>query len=136
MIRRPPICTRTDTRFPYTTLFRSEPFENLRRRIEHRAETADPRRNDRHVERALRDGVFLGAGDLGLPLLAAVERDRAGAGEAALNGGGRAAPDRNVGIEPPADAHELRIGLPKRDLAPLPARPPRHHDPRTISHPH
>src|SRR3546814_17318073 len=25
MIRRPPISTRTDTRFPYTTLFRSKP---------------------------------------------------------------------------------------------------------------
>src|SRR3546814_4114265 len=119
MIPPPPRSTHTDTLFPYTTLFRSrEPFEKLRRRIEHRAETADPRRNDRHVERALRDGVFLGAGDLGLPLLAAVERDRAGAGEAALNGGGRAAQDRNVGIERHADAHELRIGLPQRDLAP------------------
>src|SRR3546814_4845165 len=85
----------------------------------HSAETADPRRNDRHVERALRDGVVLGAGDLELPLHAAVERDRAGAGEAALNGGGRAAQDRNVGIERHADAQELRIGLPQRDLAHL-----------------
>src|SRR3546814_8848765 len=28
MLRRPPRSTRTDTRFPYTTLFRSEPFES------------------------------------------------------------------------------------------------------------
>src|SRR3546814_13449157 len=38
MIRRPPISTRTDTRFPYTTLFRShraaeEQAVNLNRRI-------------------------------------------------------------------------------------------------------
>src|SRR3546814_3253118 len=29
MIRRPPISTRTDTRFPYTTLFRSETLDDL-----------------------------------------------------------------------------------------------------------
>src|SRR3546814_18476274 len=29
MIRRPPISTRTDTLFPYTTLFRSIPMPNL-----------------------------------------------------------------------------------------------------------
>src|SRR3546814_11072916 len=32
MIRRPPISTRTDTLFPYTTLFRSFFVENQRRR--------------------------------------------------------------------------------------------------------
>src|SRR3546814_11183648 len=31
MIRRPPRSTRTDTRFPYTTLFRSGPLEFLHR---------------------------------------------------------------------------------------------------------
>src|SRR3546814_3813844 len=31
MIRRPPRSTRTDTRFPYTTLFRSGPLEGCRR---------------------------------------------------------------------------------------------------------
>src|SRR3546814_2336421 len=32
MIRRPPRSTRTDTRFPYTTLFRAEwPFDDLRK---------------------------------------------------------------------------------------------------------
>src|SRR3546814_15599235 len=30
MIRRPPISTRTDTRFPYTTLFRSAVFSQMR----------------------------------------------------------------------------------------------------------
>src|SRR3546814_5732562 len=30
-IRRPPISTRTDTLFPYTTLFRSVPFAGLER---------------------------------------------------------------------------------------------------------
>src|SRR3546814_185530 len=30
MIRRPPRSTRTDTLFPYTTLFRSPPFANMR----------------------------------------------------------------------------------------------------------
>src|SRR3546814_10722862 len=30
MIRRPPISTRTDTRFPYTTLFRSAGFSQMR----------------------------------------------------------------------------------------------------------
>src|SRR3546814_21084649 len=42
MIRRPPISTRTDTLFPYTTLFRSraaaDPFERhaLRQQVRHR----------------------------------------------------------------------------------------------------
>src|SRR3546814_14932100 len=34
MIRRPPRCTRTDTLFPYTTLFRSEPAMRHDDRIE------------------------------------------------------------------------------------------------------
>src|SRR3546814_1680245 len=33
MIRRPPIATRTDTLFPYTTLFRSRPPMDWRRAI-------------------------------------------------------------------------------------------------------
>src|SRR3546814_12014651 len=36
MRRLPPISTRTDTLFPYTTLFRSEPFHLLDRRPAHR----------------------------------------------------------------------------------------------------
>src|SRR3546814_12929353 len=35
MIRRPPRSTRTDTLFPYTTLFRSVEAESLDRRTEH-----------------------------------------------------------------------------------------------------
>src|SRR3546814_9593456 len=35
MIRRPPRSTRTDTLFPYTTLFRSRTREAVRRHIEH-----------------------------------------------------------------------------------------------------
>src|SRR3546814_10308580 len=38
MIRRPPRSTRTDTLFPYTTLFRSEP--SLTRTISYRSATA------------------------------------------------------------------------------------------------
>src|SRR3546814_14597013 len=45
MIRRPPRSTRTDTRFPYTTLFRSEPRWGLRPRGGHsHDDDADPRR--------------------------------------------------------------------------------------------
>src|SRR3546814_406674 len=50
MIRRPPRCTRTDTLFPYTTLFRSEGFpvaeeEGLVRdhRLDHLADEGRPR---------------------------------------------------------------------------------------------
>src|SRR3546814_13756962 len=45
MIRRPPRSTRTDTLFPYTTLFRS----TLRQRLGHRTDGA-------HLVRALDDG--------------------------------------------------------------------------------
>src|SRR3546814_7329152 len=37
MIRRPPRSTRTDTLFPYTTLFRSEPGHGARRRERQRS---------------------------------------------------------------------------------------------------
>src|SRR3546814_1253196 len=33
MIRRPPRSTRTDTLFPYTTLFRSDPIASTKRRV-------------------------------------------------------------------------------------------------------
>src|SRR3546814_19950510 len=39
MIRRPPRSTRTDTLFPYTTLFRSGRFE---RQVRHRQDAAAP----------------------------------------------------------------------------------------------
>src|SRR3546814_10713770 len=41
MIRRPPRSTRTDTLFPYTTLFRSLYFENEARNFDHRESTRD-----------------------------------------------------------------------------------------------
>src|SRR3546814_9217269 len=58
MIRRPPRSTRTDTLFPYTTLFRS-----------HRARHIDADRRDRGAVRR--------------PLLAALESDQARVGRAA-----------------------------------------------------
>src|SRR3546814_3622592 len=42
MIRRPPRSTRTDTLFPYTTLFRSAPCAALRARDSPGAEMPDP----------------------------------------------------------------------------------------------
>src|SRR3546814_6802390 len=52
MIRRPPRSTRTDTLFPYTTLFRS--FEDLTLSLERQAA---PHRRDRRdaADRAVRD---------------------------------------------------------------------------------
>src|SRR3546814_8555780 len=44
MIRRPPRSTRTDTLFPYTTLFRSRDADHSRRR--HRARSGAARRCD------------------------------------------------------------------------------------------
>src|SRR3546814_10694236 len=41
MIRRPPRSTRTDTRFPYTTLFRSVGRAHQHIGVEHFGETAD-----------------------------------------------------------------------------------------------
>src|SRR3546814_14255128 len=64
MIRRPPRSTRTDTLFPYTTLFRSELGLQLLGRRERavdavlqdmgRAEHKDPARQDRHFLTGLR----------------------------------------------------------------------------------
>src|SRR3546814_9320119 len=44
MIRRPPRTTRTDTLFPYTTLFRSRGDARLARRLERRTGTGAHRR--------------------------------------------------------------------------------------------
>src|SRR3546814_17064205 len=51
MIRRPPRSTRTDTLFPYPTLFRSEPAQRIAQRLR------EPRRRHRPVERADADAV-------------------------------------------------------------------------------
>src|SRR3546814_15250394 len=56
MIRRPPRSTRTDTLFPYTTLFRDAAFAPSRvstNRI-------DAQRSERHIEPALVDIEFVG----------------------------------------------------------------------------
>src|SRR3546814_6291263 len=71
MIRRPPISTRTDTLFPYTTLFRSTPapscglpFRNggaLECPVEHRREErADHRDDPRGVVLAVHAGAKVG----------------------------------------------------------------------------
>src|SRR3546814_17495597 len=58
MILRPPRSTRTDTRFPYTTLFRSQTYSEARyrafhislpRALVHRAMGADPIGGDRSL---------------------------------------------------------------------------------------
>src|SRR3546814_18480841 len=41
MIRRPPISTRTDTRFPYTTLCRSASYRQLREEFDARAKVLE-----------------------------------------------------------------------------------------------
>src|SRR3546814_14212851 len=60
MIRRPPISTRTDTLFPYTTLFRSAREElrqphydprQERERLPHRIELLDHLGHDEHHQR-------------------------------------------------------------------------------------
>src|SRR3546814_17779020 len=57
MIRRPPRSTRTDTLFPYTTLFRSIPETNIAvdgpARGQHRSRTKETRHNSRGVVRTL-----------------------------------------------------------------------------------
>src|SRR3546814_19601360 len=42
MIRRPPRSTRTDTRFPYTTLFRSQPLHAIEHLRAFRPDLSDP----------------------------------------------------------------------------------------------
>src|SRR3546814_3820241 len=50
MIRRPPRSTRTDTLFPYTTLFRSVPVGDRGERVRHRpGERADRRQGCDHL---------------------------------------------------------------------------------------
>src|SRR3546814_1778813 len=67
MIRRPPRSTRTDTLFPYTTLFRSDLWLRLGHRVElpdHRVgQGQDPRRGGDHQEHADRRGTVAPAGE-------------------------------------------------------------------------
>src|SRR3546814_6905645 len=65
MIRRPPRSTRTDTLFPYTTLFRSpaDAYLGLRLRVSQR-ERAEISGGNQHAKRAQRDArVAAGAAD-------------------------------------------------------------------------
>src|SRR3546814_7170462 len=70
MIRRPPRSTRTDTLFPYTTLFRS--LRLLRRGRLSRHPCRDPRLGDRHGR--CRDHWLLPAGSGGADRGAAADR--------------------------------------------------------------
>src|SRR3546814_2136614 len=70
MIRRPPRSTRTDTLFPYTTLFRSQRVRGVDRRLlheggevlaaRHRPGTAgaEPRRRGHHLADAFDHGML------------------------------------------------------------------------------
>src|SRR3546814_19993929 len=82
MLRRPPRSTRTDTLFPYTTLFRSRPRPAPRRRSS--ASTSSPpaplddgglqRREAVEADRGVGGGV--GAGALDQQLVADLQRQR------------------------------------------------------------
>src|SRR3546814_13147872 len=94
MIRRPPRSTRTDTLFPYTTLFRSTTARQGGRQAEEggRKETLSPQGKDglahaslRHCERS--EAIQGGLRNAGLPR-----------GFAARNDGGRSE-ERRVGKE-------------------------------------
>src|SRR3546814_14783059 len=64
MIRRPPRSTRTDTLFPYTTLFRSLHLQSGRIDAQRRQKPAGPRQE--HIARRveLRDAADVGGGDV------------------------------------------------------------------------
>src|SRR3546814_2654441 len=62
MIRRPPRSTRTDTLFPYTTLFRSTPYETVMTRDVEVGERVLPAAVARAVRSALVDVVENGTG--------------------------------------------------------------------------
>src|SRR3546814_604232 len=92
MIRRPPRSTRTDTLFPYTTLFRS--------RVGQRGdERAEPRQGRRLLVRSWATGPADGAGE--------VEDARAGAEEDAAQPEPLRGPERDPDLlgEPVEDAH-------------------------------
>src|SRR3546814_5733838 len=72
MIRRPPRSTRTDTLFPYTTLFRSRALSRRYAPCEHQAVAS------RRSDRAIRDAACVRSGCLRLHI-AAVTHHRGGA---------------------------------------------------------
>src|SRR3546814_9925129 len=78
MIRRPPRSTRTDTLFPYTTLFRSNRFDEALALFQHELETADSITEDAGFYRmwAL-DGISRSQAALGRPAEAARSLEQA-----------------------------------------------------------
>src|SRR3546814_17571533 len=74
MIRRPPRSTRTDTLFPYTTLFRSDPPQRRRSAFDHSTRRR-PRRYGRHRHAAALEGDA--ARRIALPRRPAAGRERA-----------------------------------------------------------
>src|SRR3546814_7449536 len=60
MIRRPPRSTRTDTLFPYTTLFRS--IECLEKKPKHNKRSRDPKPSSKPAKAASRAGSNAGRG--------------------------------------------------------------------------
>src|SRR3546814_16999688 len=58
MIRRPTISTRTDTLFPYTTLFRSVDARRIDRLVAHRNARAELKRAARQLEQVTRHRAF------------------------------------------------------------------------------
>src|SRR3546814_10796187 len=70
MIRRPPRSTRTDTLFPYTTLFRSHRFDQQARPAAVAAE----------IEREIEHRGIEGEAEDRVPGLRGIERDRADVG--------------------------------------------------------
>src|SRR3546814_19153178 len=120
MIRRPPRSTRTDTLFPYTTLFRSQ--DGLRRRV---VEQREQQVFDRHVLVARLAGVLVALADGVFEILA---EHGAGASGQHYNpdGGGRgdfhfpALPSLSVfsGPSRPSPRDEPRQGRPPSSRAP------------------
>src|SRR3546814_9944753 len=76
MIRRPPRSTRTDTLFPYTTLFRST--------IDSRARAGQIRRSDLEKDIARLEAIIESEGGKGLASLAAAAAEEADAATQAL----------------------------------------------------
>src|SRR3546814_15430663 len=90
MIRRPPRSTRTDTLFPYTTLFRSEAAAVARHQRAHLLHAIEPDRHDARID------VGHGAGEeqrvcAGQQQDDGARADRAEAGAAAEERGAAAA---------------------------------------------
>src|SRR3546814_12989499 len=76
MIRRPPRSTRTDTRFPYTTLFRSVGRAHQHIGVEHFGETADRFAELVEIGATVRVELDLRKDMRAEPDLATVEEDR------------------------------------------------------------